>query len=75
MMFLSFTITLFPSSFLTPLTNTEKSNKYMVPTFNANKKCKLSLMWFKQVNTKKINNNKVGKFEAPSHNIPKIYIL
>jgi hypothetical protein len=43
----------------------------MVPTFNANKKCKLSLVWFKHVDIKNLNNNGVGKFEAPSHNTPK----
>jgi hypothetical protein len=47
----------------------------MVPTFNANKKCKLNLVWFKDVNIKHLNNNRVGNFEAPSHNTPKIYIL
>lgn len=47
----------------------------MVPTFNAKQKCKLSLVWFKHVNIKIFNNNRVGKFEAPSHNTPKIYIL
>jgi hypothetical protein len=39
------------------------------------KKYKLSLVWFKHVSIKILNNNRVGNFEAPSHNTPKIYIL
>jgi hypothetical protein len=39
----------------------------MVPNFNANTKFKLSLRWLQYVDIKKLSNNKVGNFKAPSH--------
>jgi hypothetical protein len=48
-------------------TKTKKLKKCMVPNFNANTKFKLSLRWLQYVDIKKLSNNKVGNFKAPSH--------
>jgi hypothetical protein len=43
----------------------------MVPKFNANIKFKLKFKWLNNMDINLLNNNKVGKFNVPSHNNPK----
>jgi hypothetical protein len=47
----------------------------MVPKFNANIKFKLKFKWLNNMDINLLNNNKVGKFNVPSHNNPKKIFL
>lgn len=63
------------SSFFHIFNKNKKFKKYMMLKFNANIKFKLNLGWFKYLNIKNLNNNKMRKIIVLSHIIPSNNVL